>query len=257
MSTMTPRRWTSPLRRRTRILALTAVAALVASATAQAAMTDPFTAHFEVKRGNLGLGTTTFTLAPGERGGCYVYRGRAMPNALVSLFMGAITDESRFCMEDGAVRPQHFSHHVDGDRKKSYTLDFDWGAHEVRYRSEAGKQGTMTLPEHALDPLSIHIAARQWVDAADDPDALGAADFPMVDEDEIKTYRLQAGNGGTVSTPGGRFDTVLVQRIGHAKQLRFWLARSANWIPVRVEQQKGSDGTFRMNLTSLDRDAQG
>ncbi|GAB3681493.1 DUF3108 domain-containing protein [Salinisphaera aquimarina] len=226
---------------------------VLATGTAQADVTDTFTANFDVHRGKLALGTTAFGITPGAKAGCYVYTGQARPNALVRLFLGDVTDESRFCIEDGVIRPQHFRHHIAGDEKKSYTLDFDWSAHEVHYRSEAGKQDTMTLPERALDPLSIHMAARQWVDEADDPETLGEADFPMVDEDEIKTYRLRATDGGDIQTPAGRYDTVRVDRVDDNKRLTFWLARSAEWIPVRVEQQKDEDGIFQMNMTALER----
>jgi|GEM_PF-585262 len=226
---------------------------LITSGVGHAAVTDPFTANFDVHRGKLALGTTTFRLAPGERQGCHVYSGRANPNALVRLFFGDVTDESRFCIEDGVIQPRRFAHHIQGKAKKSYTLDFDWSAHQVAYASEAGKTAALELGAKALDPLSIQIAARQWVAEADNPDSLGEAEFPMVDEDELKTYRLRVTDGGTIETPGGRFDTLRVDRVGDNKRLTFWLARNADWIPVRVEQQKGEDGTFQMNLTSLER----
>ena len=257
MTTTTSRK--SPQRARPDRAGRLAVAGLMlllsvaAGGTAQATVTDSFTAHFDVHRGKLGLGTTTFSLAPDAQPGCYVYRGKANPNALVRLFLGDVTDESRFCVEDDVIYPEHFTHHIQGEKKKSYALDFDWSAQQVAYASESGKRATLDLGDAALDPLSIHIAARQWVDAADNPDALSDADFPMVDEDELKTYRLRVSDGGTIDTPGGRFDTLRVDRVGDNKRLTFWLARNADWIPVRVEQQKGDDGTFQMNLTSLER----
>lgn len=224
------------------------------SSIAGAAVTDPFTAHFKVNRGSIGLGTTTFSLARAQTADCYVYSGRANPNALVRVFIGDVSDESRFCIEDDALRPSRFSHHMQGDAEDSYTLDYDWDTRQVVYRSEAGRQETMALGEQGLDPLSIQIAARRWVAAAADPDNLGTADFTLVDEDETKTYTLRARNGGTIDTPAGRYDTLLVERVDDDKRhLRFWLARNADWIPVRVEHQKGNDGIFRMSLTSLDR----
>lgn len=259
MKTMTPHRWfepnrTAPRHRRPhRTAGLVLIFALLASTASQAAVTDSFTAHFDVQRGSLALGTTTFSLAAGDREGCYVYSGQANPNALVRLFLGDVTDESRFCINNGVIQPQHFFHRIQGNEKKSYTLDFDWQTHRVTYSSESGKTATRKLDTTALDPLSIHIAARRWVAESNDPDSLGEADFPMVDEDEIKTYRLRATDGGTIETPGGRFDTLRVDRVGDNKRLTFWLARDADWIPVRVEQQKDDDGTFQMNLTSLER----
>lgn len=255
---MTTTTQSRPVKSRWQALAAVALIGGIAfSGIAGAGVTDAFIAHFEVKRGKLGLGTTAFSLAaaPSEQGAdCYVYSGRANPNALVRIFIGDVNDESRFCIDDGSLRPSRFSHQMQDDAEDSYTLAFDWSAQQVTYRSEAGKHKTMPLPEQALDPLSIQIAARRWVAAAPDPDTLGEADFTLVDEDEIKTYTLRAGDGGRIKTPAGRYDTLLVERVDDKKRhLRFWLARDADWIPVRVEHQKGDGGIFRMSLTGLER----
>ena len=243
-----------PEPRRRHIVGIALLVGALFTSIAGAAITDPFTARFKVNRGKIGLGTTTFSLARAETDNCYVYSGRANPNALVRVFIGDVTDESRFCIEDGALRPSRFSHHMQDDAEDSYTLNYDWAARQVVYRSEAGKQETMALGEQGLDPLSIQIAARRWVADATDPDNLGEADFSLVDEDETKTYTLRASDGGTVDTPAGRYETLLVERVDDDKRhLRFWLARNANWIPVRVEHQKGDGGVFRMSLTELER----
>lgn len=250
----TTTRTARPEPRRRRLAGIALLAAALFTGAANAGVTDPFTAQFKVNRGSLGLGTTTFSLAGTDHDDCYIYRGSANPNALVRIFVGNVTDESRFCIDDGALRPNHFAHRIKGDAKKSYTLDFDWRAHEVKYRSQAGKQTTMALGDQALDPLSIQIAARRWVATADDPDRLGEADFTLVDEDEIKTYTLRASDGGAIDTPAGRYDTLLVERVDDSKRhLRFWLARNADWIPVQVEHQKGDGGVYRMSLTDLTR----
>lgn len=248
-------RTTTPTKRSDRRpgAALALCLALLIAPPAPAAVTDAFTADFEVHRGSIALGTTTFSLEPGERAGCYVYSGRADPNALVRMFIGRVTDESRFCIEDGTIRPQHFRHHIDGDAEDSYTLDFDWSAHEVTYENDAGQRKTMALGERALDPLSIQIAARRWLARADDPAALGEARFAMIDEDERKTYTLRVSDGGTIETEAGIYDTLRVERVDSSRHLRFWLAKNADWIPVRVEHQKGDGGVFRMSATRLQR----
>lgn len=230
------------------------VLGLAAAPLAQADVMQTFDAQFKVKRGAVALGTTRFSLARADGDDCYVYRGEANPNAVVRVFIGQVIDESRFCIVDGVVRPQRFSHHMEGNAEDSYSLDFDWSAQEVTYRNEEGDSKTMPLGERAFDPLSIQIAARRWVAEASDPDTLGEADFPLIDEKKRKTYTLRASDGGTLKTPGGRYATLRVERVDDPKRgLRFWLAREADWIPVQVEHEKAKTGVFRMQLTALER----
>ena len=51
---------------------------------------------------------------------------------------------------DGVVRPQRFSHHMEGNAEDSYSLDFDWSAQEVTYRNEEGDSKTMPLGERVV-----------------------------------------------------------------------------------------------------------
>lgn len=224
--------------------------AWAATATIPAA----FDAQFSVKRSGLPLGTTRFTLSATHKPGCWVYHGQANPNALAHMFLGDVTDESRFCVIDGEVQPQHFSHHIDGDANKSYTLSFDWSAMQATYDSEAGEHTVYKLVAGAQDPLSLQIAARRWVAAAADPATLDEKTFPMIDDDGVEPYGLAASDGGTVKVPAGHYATLKVARTGdHSHALAFWLARDAGWIPVQVRQIKDGSTAFTMRLSSLKR----
>lgn len=224
------------------------------NAASAAAIPAAFDAQFTVNRSGLPLGTTQFTLSAADKSGCWVYHGKANPNALAHLFLGNITEESRFCMVDGQVQPQHFSHHIDGNARKSYTLSFNWSAMQVTYDSEAGKHRVYKLVADAQDPLSLQIAARRWVAAASDPATLGEKTFQMVDDDGVEPYGLAATDGGTIKTPAGHYDTLKVARTGkHSHALAFWLARDADWIPVQVRQIKDGSTVFTMTMSQLKR----
>lgn len=212
----------------------------------------PFDAQFSVDRSGLPLGTTHFTMTSAGRADCWVYQGKANPNALAHLFLGDITDESRFCVVDGQIQPQHFRHHIDGNPKKSYTLSFDWSAMQVTYDSEKGKHAVYPLVEGAQDPLSLQIAARRWVAAADQPGSLGEKTFQMTDDDGVEPYGLAVSDGGRIKTAAGRFKTLKVARTGqHSHALAFWLAEQANWIPVQVRQLNDGDTAFTMTVERL------
>lgn len=243
---------TTIFKRPARMRWLAALTLLVFGGTAAAAVTDSFKATYEVSYGFIGLGELTFEMHPTEQTGCYVYAGHGQPNAVVSMLVGALSDMTRFCVsDDGQVRPQYFRHHEQGAPADSYTLQFNWDDGSVRYQNHDGNIRIMQLPEHVTDPLSLQVAARLWLAHASQPAQLGKRGFTLVDENEIKTYTLAVEPGGTVEVPAGRYDTLIVKRADNGdEQLRFWLAKYANWIPVRVEHE--DDGrTITMELTSI------
>lgn len=226
-----------------------------AGSVAAAAIPSAFDARFAVDHSGLPLGNAQFTLSAGDESGCWIYRGRANPNALAQMFLGNITDESRFCMVDGQVRPQHFSHHIDGDADKSYTLAFDWDGMQATYDSETGEHDVYPLKAGTQDPLSLQFAARRWVAAAADPATLDEKTFQMIDDDGVEPYGLAASDGGTIKTPAGRYATLKVARTGdHSHALAFWLAPDADWIPVRVRQIKDGSTAFTMTMKRLKRE---
>ncbi len=242
---------TIPIRLKRGCHSLIAAFLLLASLAAQAAVTAPFTADFKISHSGIPMGTAIFRLQA-DGGGCYVYSGHAHPNFAAHFLVGAISEKARFCIDHGVLRPQRFAYHIDGEPKNSYTLNFDWAAQHVVYRSEKGKQKTLTLGERAYDPLSIQIVARHWLAQAKAPATLADTRLPLVDKDKIKNYRLHVTDGGQIQTPGGTFDTLRVAGGGDSDHpLKLWLARDANWIPVRVVQ--AGDNAYRMDLTKLSR----
>lgn len=234
---------------RRKYVAAALVAATIAAFPAAAGVLSPFEAHYRVERGGFGLGTTMFSLA--ADGDCYRFRGEALPNALVSLFVGDVFDESGFCSSDGQVAPRWFRHFESDDAGDSYSLDFhDDG--RVTYKSRAGRARTFEAPEGALEPFVIQVAVRLWLAGAAEPAAAPNRLFTVVDENEIKRYELAVREGGRIETPAGAWETLIVERVDDPdRKLRFWLAPALDWLPVRVEHRKRDDPAIRMTLQKL------
>lgn len=230
--------------------ALLLIATAAAGAHTNRNLIDPFIAHYEVNRGALALGNATFSLDVTEQLGCYVYTGHANPNLLAQIFIGAITQKSRFCLQNGRVRPLFFKRHVEGDKEESYTLRFDWSQNVIHYKNELGETRTMHFTGHPLDALSLQIAVRRWIDNADNPAKLGTRTFKLVDEDDIETFTLSVKGTQKITVPAGRFPTLIVTEINDDDPLRFWLARNARWIPIRVQKSSGS-GSFQLSMQRL------
>lgn len=231
--------------------AFMAVMVAMASPPAAAGVLSPFEAHYRVERGNLGLGTTVFSLE--TDGECHRFRGEARPNALVGLFVGTVTDDSRFCVADGRVVPQGFRHFESRDDEESYSLEFrDDG--RVVYKNRAGRARTFKAPEGAVDPFVIQIAVRLWLAGAGKPEAMPNRVFTLVDENEIKRYEFAVRDGERIETPAGDWDTLIVERVDDPDRVqRFWLAPALGWLPVKVVYRKEDDPAIRMTLAELPR----
>lgn len=212
---------------------------------------DPFQARYSVARGSLTLGSAAFSLKPWGDKNCLVYHGVAKPRAIVNLFIGAVEDTSYFCPGDGTkLIPHHYRHVEKGDEEDSYTLDFDWQNGKVTYHNQETK--TFSAPDGAVEPFLIQMAARAWLAQTEDPAAAGEKTFVLVDEDEIKHYKLATSPGGEVKTPAGPYETVKIERVDDPdKRLILWAAPELDFLPVRVERHKKDKAVISMELTDI------
>lgn len=208
----------------------------------------PYKAVYEVNRGSIMLGDTTFTLK-NESDNCYQLKGVAQPMGIAAMFAGKMTESSHFCVENGKIRPQQYSFHKEnGKEDDNYTLKFDWGNHMVQTDQNKPRE----LPADGLDRTVMEIAMRRLLVKAGDKLPTTPFIFLMVEDDEIQPYRFQITAHEKVATPAGRFNTVKVERINAGKrQFRLWLAKELDYLPVKVERQKKGKEPIRMTLREL------
>jgi len=227
---------------------LTLLALLTMALPTAASVLDPFEARYEVSRGGVSLGQARFSLSAWGDSGCLAYKGVAEPNAFIRLFIGKVVDESYFCPDgEAGVRPHHFRHVETSDEADSYTLDFDWSAGEVTYNEDK----TFDAPAGGVDPFLLQLSARLWLENAETAAEAGEREFTIVDEDEIKTYRLAVTTGGKIETPAGTYETIKLERIDDPdRQLIFWAAPALDFLPIQVERHKKDDPVIRMRLQS-------
>lgn len=225
---------------------------LLSFQSANAGVFSPYQAVYEVNRGSVMLGDTTFTLRKKEDG-CFHLKGVAEPKGLAALFAGRTTEQSHFCVENGRIRSQTYSiSREGGDEDDNYTLHFDWGNHLVT----TGVSQPRELPAEGLDRTVMELALRQQLATHlndDDAELPGKPFiFLMVEDDEIKPYRFQVTGKEVVPTPVGRFHAIKLERINSGKrQFRLWLAPALDYLPVRMERQKKDKPPIRMLLRKL------
>lgn len=222
---------------------------LLAVVPVQAAVLSPFTATYRASHGIIGLGEATFELS--RDNGCWRWHGVANPSGLAAMLIGTVTDDSRFCVTDsGELSPRQFRHHESDDAEDSYQLGFN--PTDTTASLNGGE--AFDVPADAVDPFLLQIAARRWLADAENPAEAGAREFTVVDEDEIKTYRLAVSEGPSVETAAGSFKTIRLARVDDGdKQLVFWAAPALDFLPVRVEHRKDGSTQIRLDLTSVER----
>ncbi|WP_162932294.1 DUF3108 domain-containing protein [Solimonas sp. K1W22B-7] len=226
---------------------LLGLAMLAAALSAQAAPSAfvPRSDQYQVAWGSMGLGEGTISLSP-LQSGCYRYESVTKPMAIVRWTYGSPRETSEFCVADGRIVPKRFVYTNDKRAKDSFTLDFDWAAHQVK-TIKGGEIKLRELPDNTYDRFVIQLAVRQWVIKHAGEAKPAPLEVKMVDHRRIKTYRFALTGREKVETPAGKFDTLLVERVDDpGNSLRFWVAPERDYIPVKVQQI--DDGELKLQM---------
>jgi hypothetical protein len=235
------------------LVLLAACTPLCLPGLADAGVLSPFSAVYEVTRDGMSLGHARFSLSA-DGGNCYAYKGVADPEGLAALLIGRSTEESHFCLQNGRLRSQSYSTSREGGGSKdNYRLSFDW----TRGLVSTGNGEPRQLPEDAVDSIAMHIAIRKAMQETGGSTPDKPILLSVVDDDGVRQYSFAASGHEPLKTALGNMDTVLVERINTKRKIRFWLAPSLDYLPVKFEQQKKDDPPIRMNLESLPRSPSG
>ena len=223
-------------------LPLLLAVALSAVLPAQAGSLAPSQLSYDVAWSGTPLGSGTLTLAA-EANDCYRYELATNPIGVVRWLYGSPKETSQFCVKNGAVVPSAMSFNNPKRPKDGFALTFDF----VKGQVLGGRNGPLAITPGTLDRLSVHQAARLWVKQHINDAKPGTLVTPVADHKRVKTYTFAIKGKGMVDTPAGRFEAVQFERIDDPKTtLRFWLAPSKDYMPVKV--QNIEDGEDKVSL---------
>jgi Protein of unknown function (DUF3108) len=229
----------------TRISAMVVVAlGLVGTAHAQAP--QPFTATYTVEWKGMSAGVSTLELLR-TSSGAYEYRSRNLARGIFRIaFPDAITQTSTFTIDgNGNVVPQTYLSD-DGSKKtdRDVSLTFDWANNRARGTAE-DKPVDVALKPGTQDALSVQIQLMIELAAGKSPTR-----FWLIDKNEPKEYQYTRERTETIDTPFGKLDTVVYksQRTGSDRFMRFWLAPSKGYLPVKAERRRGDRLDFALKI---------
>jgi hypothetical protein len=208
---------------------------------------QPRTDHYDIAWGSIGLGHGSISIAP-LAGGCYRFESVTHPAAIVRWTYGAPRETSEFCIDQGRIVPRHFEYVNDKREKDSFRLDFDWKERTLKTLKH-GDVSMRELTDNTYDRFVIQLALRQWLVEHSGEDKPAPIEFKVADHRRIKSYRFALTGRERVQTPAGAFDTLLVERVDDSKhQLRFWVAPSRGYVPVKVQQIDKGETKLQMLL---------
>lgn len=147
------------------------------------------------------------------------------------------------------VLPQSFRSEG-GDRAKSTDLVYDWQTARVSGTLE-GAEVSQPLTPGVQDDGSVQLALIVELLAGRTPSS-----FRMIDRSGTREYQFAREGEATLPTPMGAVPTVVyrAQKAGSPRVTRFWCAPGRGYIPLKVEQTKGDDVQWTMEIERLKRE---
>jgi hypothetical protein len=198
-----------------------------------------------------GMTVAVSTLKLEQHQDTWVYSSKSAPRGIGRLFSERPTQQSTLKVTENGVRPLHYKAD-DGtsSTKRDADVQFDWDHNRATGVYEDAKVD-MPLQPGTQDDLSVQIALMVELLTGRTPDR-----FLMIDKNNVREYRYTRDREDSIDTPLGKVDTVVyrAQKAGSPRVTRFWCAPSRGYIPMRVEQTKGDDVQWTLQVQSVKRD---
>jgi len=149
---------------------------------------------------------------------------------------------------DQGVQPQSFKS-SGGDASKSIELNYDWQSHKVTGTYE-GTKVDLPLTAHVEDDGSVQLGLMVELLAGRTPPTV-----QLIDKNSVREYQFTRGAEATIKTPMGDVRTVVFksQKKYSPRITSFWCAPDRGYIPMKVQQKKGDDVQWTLEIQSLTR----
>jgi hypothetical protein len=209
----------------------------------------PFEASYSWIYHGMNVAVSTLTLE--QRGDTWSYRSRSEPRGIGKLFSQRPKQESVLKVSDAGTRPLSY-HADDGTKSNRRTVEvkYDWEQGRVTGVYEETPVD-LPLKDGVQDDASVQVAMMVELLHGRTPDR-----FSLLNKNSVRQYRYVRGEETTLHTPVGDVATVVYrsERENSPRVTRFWCAPDRGYIPMRVEQTRGKEVEWTMEIRSLKRD---
>jgi hypothetical protein len=228
-------------------LALTAIL-LTAAGMASAEEIRPFTATYGWYWNGMNVAATTVKLE--KTGDTWTYTSSSEPRGIGKLMSQRPKTVSVVKISGSGVQPLSYKA-TDGTSSDKRTVDvhYDWDRHRLTGVYEETKVDLPLTPE-VQDDSSIQLALMVSLLNGKIPDRL-----ELLDKNSVREYHYQRAREETLKTAIGDVATVVYtsQKAYSPRVNSYWCAADRGYIPRRVQQKKGDDVEWTMEIESLQR----
>jgi hypothetical protein len=136
-----------------------------------------------------------------------------------------------------------------GSASKTTDLKYDWQAHRVTGTYE-GTRVDLPLTPQVQDDGSVQLSLMVKLLAGRTPTTV-----QLIDNNSVRDYQFAREGDARLSTPLGEIATVVYrsQKANSPRVTRFWCSPERGYVPIKVEQTKGSDVQWTLEIQSLTR----
>ena len=230
------------------LLAVAAAVLLVSGGTAAAEQLKPYTATYNgIWR---GMTVAVSTLQLEQTGDTWTFSSRSEGRGIGKLASGVFPplQVSVARVTDQGVLPQSFKS-TGGDTDKGILLNYDWQTHRVTGNYEKTKVDLPLTPQ-VQDDGSVQLALMVELLAGRTPPTV-----QLIDQNSVREYEFTRDGEETLETQIGPVKSVVFksQKKYSPRITRFWCAPERGFIPMRVQQKKGDDVQWTLEIASLKR----
>jgi hypothetical protein len=222
---------------------------LAGSGAAAAEELRPYTATYNGIWHGFTVAFSTLKLE--QTGDTWTFSSRSEPRGIGNMASGVFPplQVSVVRVTDQGVLPQSFKS-SGGDSSKSVVLNYDWKTHKVTGTYESTKVDLPLTPQ-VQDDGSVQLALMVELLAGRTPPTL-----QLIDKDSVREYDFSRDAEATIKTELGDVHTVIFksQKKYSPRITRFWCATDRGYVPVKVQQTKGDDVQWTMEIQSLKRE---
>ena len=237
-----------PARSRSALLLLLALALAAMTSAARAGELKPYQATYAGIWHGMTVAVSHLTLE--RTGDTWTTSTSSSPRGIGHLAAGIFPPRqvSVVRVTAAGVEPQSFRSEG-GERDKASDLIYDWQARRVGGTLE-GAEVDQPLAPGEQDDGSVQLALIVELLAGRAPSS-----FRMIDKSGTREYQFARDGDATLQTPLGAVATVVyrAQKAGSPRITRFWCAPERGYVPMKVEQTRGDEVQWTMEIESLTR----